>query len=82
VTKELDDMLLYDFKNKRWIQFFEELVSPVKPKASLSPGFIRSMKPGSPNRTSSNNNDASFNLNITSINGVKRQLTKKDAGES
>ena len=30
VTKELDDMHIFDFKNKRWIQFFEEMSSPVK----------------------------------------------------
>lgn len=30
VTKELDDMILFDFRNKRWIQFFEENSSPVK----------------------------------------------------
>jgi hypothetical protein len=24
VTKELDDMHLFDFRNKRWITFFEE----------------------------------------------------------
>jgi len=25
VTKELDDMFLFDFRNKRWILFFEEI---------------------------------------------------------
>jgi len=28
VTRELDDMLLFDFRNRRWITFFEELNSP------------------------------------------------------
>ena len=37
VTKELDDMVVYDFKNRRWIQFFEEILSPLKKKSSLSP---------------------------------------------
>ena len=36
VTKELDDMVLYDFKNNRWIQFFDELISPVKRSHSTS----------------------------------------------
>jgi len=35
VTKELNDMHLYDIKNKRWINFFEELNSP--DKLGLSP---------------------------------------------
>jgi hypothetical protein len=30
VTKELDDMYLFDFRNKRWILFFEEIQSPAK----------------------------------------------------
>lgn len=34
VTKELDDMMLFDFRNKRWITFFEEMSSPVKYKKS------------------------------------------------
>ena len=38
VTRELDDMHLFDFRNKRWIEFFEEASSPVKIKQSLSPG--------------------------------------------
>lgn len=29
VTKELNDMYLFDFRNRRWIVFFEELHSPV-----------------------------------------------------
>lgn len=37
VTRELDDMHLFDFRNKRWIEFFEEASSPVKIKQSLSP---------------------------------------------
>jgi hypothetical protein len=36
VTRELDDMHLYDFRNKRWIEFFEEACSPLKLKQSLS----------------------------------------------
>ena len=32
ITKELDDMVMYDFRNKRWIVFFEEMLSPVKNK--------------------------------------------------
>eukprot|EP00347_Sterkiella_histriomuscorum_P011091 403373787 len=32
VTKELDDMMLFDFRNRRWIQFFEEFSSPVRIK--------------------------------------------------
>lgn len=32
ITKELDDMIMYDFRNKRWIVFFEEMMSPVKNK--------------------------------------------------
>ena len=34
VTKELDDMLLFDFRNKRWILFFDEISSPVRFKQS------------------------------------------------
>jgi hypothetical protein len=30
VTKELDDMHIFDFKNRRWIMLFEEISSPVK----------------------------------------------------
>lgn len=37
VTKELNDMHLYDIKNKRWINFFEELNSP--DKLGLSPAY-------------------------------------------
>lgn len=32
VTRELDDMLLFDFRNRRWITFFEELNSPSRLK--------------------------------------------------
>lgn len=34
VTKELDDMFLFDFRNKRWILFFEEISSPAKLRLS------------------------------------------------
>jgi len=34
VTKELDDMFLFDFRNKRWILFFEEIQSPVRLRLS------------------------------------------------
>lgn len=37
VTKELDDMHLFDFRNKRWITFFEEAQSPVRMKSTYSP---------------------------------------------
>ena len=38
VTKELNDMIIYDIKNKRWITLFEEQSSPVKTKnAFISP---------------------------------------------
>jgi hypothetical protein len=30
VTKELDDLYIFDFKNKRWIELFEEVSSPMK----------------------------------------------------
>jgi hypothetical protein len=30
VTKELDDMIVFDIKNKRWVIFFDEMVSPSK----------------------------------------------------
>ena len=30
VTKELDDMYIYDLRNKKWILFFEEACSPSK----------------------------------------------------
>lgn len=36
VTKELDDMHLFDFKNNRWITFFEEASSPIKLKGSIN----------------------------------------------
>ena len=48
VTKELDDMYIFDFKNKRWIQFFEEACSPFKLMNSIgsyeggSPSFKKS----------------------------------------
>jgi hypothetical protein len=32
VTKELDDMVVLDFRNRRWVTFFDELGSPVKQK--------------------------------------------------
>lgn len=35
VTKELDDMHIFDFKNNRWIEFFEECSSPIKIKQML-----------------------------------------------
>ena len=34
VTKELDDMYLFDFRNKRWILFFDEIQSPLKLRGS------------------------------------------------
>ena len=40
VTKELDDMVLFDFVNKRWIQFFEEGASPNKRRLSISNAYI------------------------------------------
>ena len=48
VTKELDDMYLFDLKNKRWIVFFEEESSPVKIKNSysISPGLSPGSKRG------------------------------------
>jgi hypothetical protein len=36
VTKELDDMHVFDFRNKRWITFFEEMGSPLKRNAIIS----------------------------------------------
>jgi len=30
VTRELNDMCAFDLKQRRWIQFFEEMNSPVK----------------------------------------------------
>jgi hypothetical protein len=44
VTKELDDMYLFDLKNKRWLMFFEEESSPVKIKHSISPGMSPASK--------------------------------------
>ena len=35
VTKELDDLYLYDIKNKRWILVFEEASSPIKLKKTF-----------------------------------------------
>ena len=36
VTKELNDMNLFDFRSKRWISFFEETNSPIgKNKSGL-----------------------------------------------
>jgi hypothetical protein len=33
VTKELDDLMLFDIKNRKWIQLFEEvMLSPIKQK--------------------------------------------------
>jgi hypothetical protein len=36
VTKELDDMHVFDFRNKRWITFFEEMGSPLKKNGIIS----------------------------------------------
>ncbi len=37
VTKELNDMHLFDMRQKRWIQFFEETASPLnKNKGTLN----------------------------------------------
>lgn len=47
VTKELDDMIVFDFKNTRWIQFFEELISPVK-KSMSSARSIKKQETVSP----------------------------------
>jgi hypothetical protein len=52
VTKELDDLIVFDIKNKRWIVFFEEMVSPGKAKGNTSsPGFSTS-SPGTKGRLS------------------------------
>jgi hypothetical protein len=44
VTKELNDMHVFDFKKQQWIVMFEELNSPQKPKPSglnaASPGSV------------------------------------------
>ena len=42
VTKELNDMHVFDLKNEKWLCLFEELMSPLKESAnnSLSPGAI------------------------------------------
>ena len=31
VTKELNDLFLYDFENQKWIQIFQEVNSPISP---------------------------------------------------
>ena len=36
VTKELNDLYIYDFRNKRWITFFEEACSPAKMMNAVS----------------------------------------------
>lgn len=35
VTRELDDLFIYEFKNKRWITLFEEMSPPLKLKNSV-----------------------------------------------
>jgi hypothetical protein len=48
VTKELDDMHLFDFRNKRWITFFEEAQSPVRMKSTSPDGSPTSNKKSLP----------------------------------
>jgi hypothetical protein len=42
VTKELNDMHIFDLNEEKWLCLFEELMSPIKDSAnnSLSPGAI------------------------------------------
>jgi hypothetical protein len=42
VTKELNDMHIFDFKKEQWVTLFQELNSPIKPRQDLS-----GMSPGS-----------------------------------
>lgn len=49
VTKELDDLHVFDFKNLRWIELFEEQISPLKRKSpNMSPNLPRGALGGSP----------------------------------
>jgi len=32
ITKELDDLVLFDIDNTKWVQLFEELQSPLRLK--------------------------------------------------
>jgi hypothetical protein len=36
VTKELNDMHLFDMRSKKWIQFFEETSSPLGKKGGFN----------------------------------------------
>ena len=44
VTKELDDMYIFDMKNRRWILFFEEVSSPMKALSSVEGDSPKSKK--------------------------------------
>ena len=55
VTRELNDMWLFDFKNKRWITFFEEAASPfgIQKKSFGSPEGSPTSKFGGNRRSES-----------------------------